>query len=62
MRHHLKKEEEKMFLYKSVKYLQPEARKRDDLLRAECYRLKADLDYLAMMTEIPLEENENEQN
>lgn len=51
-----------MFLYKSIKYLQPEARKRDDLLRAECYRLKADLDYLAMMTEIPLEENENEQN
>lgn len=47
-----------MFLYRSVKCLSPEERKEGDILRAECRRLKADLDYIAMMAEIPMEEEE----
>ena len=49
-----------MFEYKSLQKQQMLLRKENKVLLAENEKLKADMDYIAMMTDIELETEENE--
>lgn len=49
-----------MFLYKSIRLLWPEENKKTDGLRADVRQIKADLDYIAMMADVTLEESEDD--
>ena len=49
-----------MFGYKSVKEYSLKERRRNELLQAALTKTNADLEYLAMMTDVELEQEEND--
>lgn len=49
-----------MFHYKSIKEYSLQERRKNEQLQAALNRANADLDYLAMMTDVELEQEEND--